>query len=188
MPHKFDVHRAAILDSPERRRYLEPGRILDTLGLNRNMVFADLGCGTGFFTVPASSRVRKVYALDIQPEMLAILRDKIQTLGITNTDLILSKEASLPLPDHTIDMLFMADVFHELEDRGAILKEIERILAPGGKMVILDWKKVEMEQGPPLHERLSETEVSSICTAAGFMLQRLSTAGPYNYLLVFSHI
>ncbi len=73
MSHKFDVKRAEILDSQDRKQFLDPDSILDRIGLRREMVLADLGCGTGFFTIPASLRVKKVYALDVQREMLDII-------------------------------------------------------------------------------------------------------------------
>lgn len=78
MVHKFDVKKAGILDDPERNQILNPEIILDKLELTGEMVIADLGCGTGFFSIPASKRVKKVFALDIQQEMLDILLDKIK--------------------------------------------------------------------------------------------------------------
>jgi SAM-dependent methyltransferase len=185
MAHKFDVKRAEILDSQDRMQFLNPNSILDKIGLNREMVLADLGCGTGFFTIPASLRVKKVYALDVQREMLDILQNKIKKQNITNIETILSEESSIPLPDGSVDILLMVNVFHELEDRSAILKEGKRILPSNGKLVIIDWKKMEMDFGPPVEVRLAEEEIISICEDSGFEFQEQSDAGPYNYLLVF---
>ena len=183
MVHKFDAKRAEVLDSPDRARYLNPDIVLGKIGLNREMVFADLGCGTGYFAVSAAMRVKKVYALDIQQEMLDILRGKIEKQKLTNIETILSGESSIPLPDCSVDVLFMANVFHELEDRESILKEVKRILARGGRMVIVDWKKVKMDFGPPVEVRLAAEEVISACR--GFRLLERSDAGPYNYFLIF---
>ncbi|SNQ62560.1 class I SAM-dependent methyltransferase [Candidatus Methanoperedens nitratireducens] len=188
MAHKFDVKRAEILDSPDRIQFLNPDSILDRIGLDREMILADLGCGTGFFTIPASLRVKKVYALDVQQEMLDILQDKIKKQKIANIETILSEESSIPLPDGSVDVLLMANVFHELEDRSAILKEGKRILSSRGKLAIVDWKKIEMDFGPPVEERLAEEEVISVCKDSGFELAVRSDAGPYNYLLVFDCI
>ncbi len=185
MAHKFDVKRAGILDNQDRKQFLNPDIILDRIGLDREMVLADLGCGTGFFTIPASLRVEKVYALDVQREMLDILQDKIKKQKITNIETILSEESSIPLPDDSVDILLMANIFHELEDRGAILKEGKRILSCCGKLAIIDWKKIEMDFGPPLEIRLAEEEVISACGDSGFEIQKRLDAGPYNYLLVF---
>ncbi len=185
MAHKFDVKRVEILDSQDRIQFLNPDNILSRIGLDREMVLADLGCGTGFFTIPASLRVKKVYALDVQQEMLDILQNKIKKQKLANIETILSEESSIPLPDGSIDILLMANVFHELEDRSAILEEGKRILSSRGKLAIVDWKKIEMDFGPPLEERLAEEEVISVCKDGGFEFQERSDAGPYNYLLVF---
>lgn len=185
MPHKFDVKNAEILDNPERIQFLNPDGIMDKVGLGREIVLADLGCGTGYFTIPASRRVKKVFAIDVQKGMLDILGEKIKKQKLTNVEAILSEEASLPLPDNSVDVLLMVNVFHELEDRGSILKEGKRILSGNGKLVIVDWKKMEMEFGPPVVERLTAEEVISICRDNGFEVREQSDAGPYNYLLIF---
>lgn len=185
MAHKFNVRNAGILDSPERIRFLNPENNLDEIELNREMVLADLGCGTGYFAIPASFRVKKVFALDIRQEMLEILRDKIKKDKISNIEPVLSDESSIPLPDNSIDVLFMANVFHEMEDRDSILKEGKRILKNDGKLIIIDWKKAEMDFGPPVEERLNEREVISICKSNDFELYKQSYPGLYNYLLIF---
>ena len=185
MVHKFDAKKAGILDSPDRMQFLNPESILDKLELTGKMVLADLGCGTGFYSIPVSRRVKKVFALDIQKEMLGILKDKIKHEKITNIETILSEESSIPVSDNSVDVLLMSNVFHELEDRNSLLREAKRILTPAGRLAIIDWKKIEMDSGPPIEERLSEKEVINICNVNGFTLIEQSYAGPYNYLLVF---
>ncbi len=185
MAHKFDVNKADILDSQDRMEVLDPDKILDKLRLKKEMELADLGCGTGYFSIPVSLRVKKVYALDVQKEMLDILRNKIRQKRLTNIETILSEESSIPLPDNSIDVLLMANVFHELEDRSSILKEGKRILSSRGKLIIVDWKKMDMDFGPPIEERFTQREVISICKKGGFKIREQSEAGPYNYLLIF---
>lgn len=185
MPHKFDLLNSGILDSPERIAVLNPGSILDKVGVGRETVLADLGCGTGYFTIPASLRVKKVFAIDVQKGMLDIVRQKIKKQNLTNIEPVLSEEASIPLPDNSVDVLFMANVFHELEDRISILNEGKRILCGNGILVIVDWKKMEMDFGPPVEELLTEEDVISTCGDNGFEVRKQSDAGPYNYLLVF---
>ena len=185
MAHKFDAKKAEILDGAERRKFLNPDSILKKAGLSRDTIFADLGCGSGYFTIPASLIVKKVYAIDVQEEMLDIVRKKIRVEKLTNIEILLSNESSIPLPDNSVDVLFMANVFHELDDRGGILKEVKRILSVRGRMIIIDWKKIEMEMGPPIEERLSEDEVVSICEEGGFRIQDCLDAGANNYMLVF---
>jgi ubiquinone/menaquinone biosynthesis C-methylase UbiE len=185
MAQKFDAKKAEILDSADRRKLLNPDSILGKAGLSRDTVFADLGCGSGYFAIPASLIVKKVFAIDVQEEMLDIIREKIRIGKLTNIETLLSKESSIPLPDNSVDVLFMANVFHELDDRGAILKEAKRIISGRGRLIIIDWKKMEMEMGPPIEERLSEDEVVSICEDGGFRILERLDAGQYNYMPVF---
>ncbi len=185
MPHKFDVNNAEILDNPERIEFLNPDIVLGKIGLGKEMVLADLGCGTGYFAIPASRRVKKVFAIDVQKGMLDIVSRKIKKEKIKNIEAILSEETSIPLPDNSVDVLLMANVFHELENRRSILKEGKRILSGNGILVIVDWKKMEMDFGPPVEERLTADEVISICKDNGFRVREQSDGGPYNYVLVF---
>ncbi len=187
MSHKFDAKKAEILDSADRREFLNPDSILKKAAFDGDTVLADLGCGSGYFTIPASFFVKKVYALDVQQEMLDILREKIRKEKIKNIETILSGEVSIPLPDRSVDVLFMANVFHELDDRGGILKEAKRILSGRGRMIIIDWKKMEMDFGPPVGERLTAEEVVSICEDTGFRILERLEAGQYNYMLVFGN-
>ena len=185
LAHKFDPKNAEILESRDRKNFLDPDNILGKIGINRETVLADLGCGTGFFSIPASMLVKKVYALDVQQDMLDIMDDKIKKNRLTNINTLLSEESSIPLPDNCVDVLFMANVFHELEDRSSLLREAYRILSTRGRLVIIDWNKVEMDFGPPLDERLTPREVISFCKKEGFKMIETSEAGPYNYLLIF---
>jgi ubiquinone/menaquinone biosynthesis C-methylase UbiE len=185
MVHKFDAKKAGILDDPERVKILDPASILEKLELKAEIVLADLGCGTGFFSIPAARRVKKVFALDIQEEMLDILREKIKKEKITNIEVILSGESSIPLSDKSVDILLMANVFHELEDKLSLLKEVKRVLKMNGRLIIIDWKKMEMDFGPPFKERLDEKDVINTCIGNGFTLLEKSNMGPYNYLLIF---
>lgn len=186
MAHRFDIRKAQLLDSPDRRRFLDPSHILGMLGLEKDMVFVDLGCGTGYFSIPASGMVRKVYAVDVQQEMLDILNTRIKKENAGNIESVLSDGKSVPLEDGSADILFMANVFHELDDKYCMLAEVKRVITEYGKLVIIDWNKVEMDMGPPVSERLSPEEVINICRKNGFVPDVNTEAGPYNYMLVFS--
>ncbi|MDF1557159.1 MAG: methyltransferase domain-containing protein [ANME-2 cluster archaeon] len=186
MSHKFDAKNVAVLDDPGRKEFLDPEFILDMLNLNENTVFVDFGAGTGYFALPAAIHVKEVYALDILDEMVEVIQSKARSLNITNIKPVLSGESSFPVPDGAADVVFMANVFHELDDHPLVLKEVIRILQSDGILVVVDWKKEETPVGPPVEHRFSELDVTDILRLFGFELIVTREAGPYHYLVVCS--
>jgi ubiquinone/menaquinone biosynthesis C-methylase UbiE len=183
MPHKFDVSRAEILED-EERFLLPQAEILKRIGVREGVTFADIGCGTGYFTIPASELVGergRVYAIDIQEEMLELLKRKIAHIG--NIVAIKSEEDAIPLPEESVDVAFMGDVLHELEGEGT-LREVYRILRRGGVLGVVDWKKEKMEIGPPTEDRLSVEEAKEKIERAGFRVRESFEIPPYHYCLV----
>ncbi len=181
--HKFDVAHRAYLDSEERQRYLDPGRILRAFRVTAGTRLADIGTGTGFFAVPAARLVGlegHVYAVDLSAEMLEDLQGKLARQRIGNLEAVRSTEDRIPLPDASVDFAFLACVLHELDGPGTLL-EARRILTPQGRLGIVDWKKEEMPFGPPKAHRLDEREVKAILADAGFRPTRAFEAGVYHY-------
>lgn len=181
--HKFNPAHRAHLDSEDRRSYLDPEGILETLGLRPGLRFADIGAGIGFFSLPAARRVGppgRVYAIDLAPEMMEDLKARIDGSRLTNVEARLSTEDRIPLPDASVDVAFLACVLHEL-DGVATLLECRRILAPEGRLAIVDWKKADQPFGPPKAHRLDEREAEALMTEAGFAPTRRFEAGPYHY-------
>ncbi len=186
MSHKFDAKNAAVLDDPGRKEFLNPEAILDMLNLNENSVFVDVGAGTGYFALPAAARVREVHALDIVDEMVEAIQSRAESDNISNLKPMRSDESSFPLADKVADMVFMSNVFHELDDHALALKEVLRILKSDGILVVVDWKKEETPVGPPVDHRFSELDVIEILRHHGFELVETREAGPYHYLIVCS--
>jgi ubiquinone/menaquinone biosynthesis C-methylase UbiE len=186
MPHKFDPANKERLDSPERKRYLDPDAIIESLGIRAGMSVADVGAGSGFFTLPlvglAGGSV-KVYALDISVEMLDALRAKAR--GMDNIRFVLTTEDSIPLDDGLVDLALMVNVLHELDGDGT-LREVRRILKPGGKLAVADWAKRPMLEGPPYGHRISEDGAVERVTAAGLEFYDWFEPGPKHYGLVFA--
>ena len=180
---KFDAARRAYLDSDERRSYLDPDRILRAFRLTRGMRVADIGTGTGFFAIPAARIVGpagKVYAVDLVPEMLEELQAKLAREPVPNLEALRSTEDRIPLADASTDFAFLACVLHELDGPGTLL-ECRRILTRTGRLGIVDWKKEDMEFGPPKAHRLDEEEARSILRDAGFHPTTTFEAGRYHY-------
>ncbi len=182
MAHKFDPAHRERLHDPERGTWQDPEAILRTLGVGRGMVLADVGCGTGFFALPAAAQVGpggRVYGVDMQEEMLWSLQDRLQEEGVRNVLPVLSLEDVIPLPDGSADAALLVNALHELRGDGA-LHEVWRILRPGGFLGVVDWKKEPMERGPPLDHRLSLGEARARLEGVGFRLEEVDV-GPYHY-------
>ncbi len=171
------------LDSAERRSYLDPARILREFRLKAGMRVADVGSGTGFFALPAGDLVGpkgRVFAVDLSAEMLEDLQAKLRRGTSENVEAVRSTEDRIPLPDASMDFVFMACVLHELDGPGTLL-EARRILKPQGRLGIVDWKKEDMEFGPPKAHRLDEDGARAILRDAGFAPSRTFEAGAYHY-------
>ena len=123
---------------------MPPGVVIDRLGFKPGMVVADIGAGTGFFALPFARAVGPagmVWAVDLQPAMLKILEEKLQQEGApANIRPFGWRAASTGLPDATCDFAFLGNIWHELDEPGVVLAEIRRILRPGGRVAILDWR------------------------------------------------
>jgi len=183
---KFDPADKEHLDSPGRAKYLDTESILEQLKVVRGMKVADIGAGTGVFVIPLSElvwRTGEVYACDISQEMLDSIKGKLY--GINNVELVLTAEDKVPLPDGAIDLALMVNVLHELDGDGT-LKEALRILRPGGRLAIADWKKRPMFEGPPFWYRISEDAAADRITNLGFEFNDWFEPGPYHYGLIFS--
>lgn len=181
--HKFDPADRAHLDSDERRAYLNPDAILGAFGVGPGAFIADVGAGTGFFAVPAAIRVGptgRVYALDMETEMLEDVRAKIAHEHLENITALRSEEEHIPLPEMSVDVAFLACVLHELDGPGT-LRECGRILKPTGRLAVVDWKKIHQDIGPPFRHRLSEGEARAFLMRSGFVPLRTIEAGRYHY-------
>ncbi len=171
------------MDSEERKSYLDAPAILRACGIRQGMRIADIGTGTGFFALPAAELVGTaghVDAVDLSPVMLEDLQAKLAGADVENVTAILSTEDRIPLADRSVDVAFLACVLHEL-DGPATLLECRRILRAKGRLAIIDWKKEDMEFGPPIEHRLNEMEARAILGDAGFSPTRTFPAGPYHY-------
>ncbi len=182
--HKFSPSNASRLDSKERAAILDINRILDLTHLEPRTVVADIGSGTGFFAIPAASRVSegRVYAVDVQSEMHDILSKKISERGIGNIETILSTETLIPLEDGSVDIAYIGNTLHEFSGLHTLV-EVSRILRPGGRLIVVDWKKEDSPMGPPLVHRLSESEASALIERSGFHVITIEDQGPYNYII-----
>jgi ubiquinone/menaquinone biosynthesis C-methylase UbiE len=185
----FDPASAHKLEDPERLTWLPPGEVLARLGLRSGETVADIGAGTGYFAIPIAREIGpsgKVVAVDAQAEMLALLRRKLDgPEAPRNIEAVEGDAVRTGLPDDGCDLVLLANLWHELPDGGAALREADRILRPGGRLAILDWRPdVEQPPGPPLDHRVTAEQVVHQLEHGGWSLHYRGDAGRYHYLLL----
>ncbi len=187
MEKKFDIHNRHKLDNEKRREVLPPSQTLVNLGLKEGDIIADIGCGIGYFSIPAGEIVGdegKVFALDISLEMLEELDKKIDSNSISNIKTIVTEENNFKIDDMSVNFAFICNVLHEAENTEVFLKEAKRILNEDGKLVVVEWKKEESDYGPPVNHRLSYKEARNKIEDCGFKNIDLKEIGRYFYAIV----
>ncbi|MEN6379180.1 MAG: methyltransferase domain-containing protein [Methanofastidiosum sp.] len=173
MAHKFNIKDMNRLDSPERRKMLPPEETLINARLSKNDIFIDIGCGIGYFSIPASIIIGpkgKVFALDTSNEMLEELNRRINVNKITNIESILSDPFDFHLNQDTGTFALMSNVLHEVDDKVIFLKETNKVLKTQGKLCVIEWQKKETEKGPPIKYRLSGSQVNELLDQTNFIL------------------
>ena len=174
------------LEDPNRRKIYDPLFLLRRSGLVTGHIIADLGCGTGFFSLPAAKIVGDhgvVYAIDEVHEMLQVLETKISEQGIQNVRTMKSNLLATTIPNQSVDFVLMACVFHDLH-RETLGAELNRILKSTGTICMVDWKKIPTEHGPPVEVRLTEEDVIREMNDMGFTNSEVYEAGQQHYGIV----
>lgn len=183
MAKRFDPRLKDQLIAPERAARLNPKELLRSLGLRAGETLADIGCGPGFFALPAAEIVGargKVFAVDVEPEMVDAVQQRARDAGLRNLEAQRVGEMDVALPPASADMILLAFVLHELTQRSLYLHRLRTVLREGGRLVILEWEPVATEFGPPVEDRLSADEVAADVQAAGFVVaERRSIAAEY---------
>jgi ubiquinone/menaquinone biosynthesis C-methylase UbiE len=160
---RFNPDMAEKLFSEERQIILPTEKIIDTIHVDRNDVIADLGSGNGYFTVPFAKVAKHVYAVDIEPKMLSLLEDYANKEDVSNIEYVVSDLEDIQMGNGQANIVFVAFVIHEIERMGKVLGEFKRILIPGGKLVLLEWKPDDNpDMGPPSHERIAPDDLQEI--------------------------
>ena len=189
MGKKFDPRKKDLLIAPEREEQLHPRELLRSFGLRTGDTIADIGCGPGFFTIPAAEIVGpsgKVYAADVQSEMIAAIMMRVADLDIHHVEILKTSETDVALPDRGVQMVWLAFVLHEMDQRAVYLFRLRRTLRPDGRIVILEWEKKPTEVGPPVNERLTPEDILSDAKAAGYKVVEQRQISPDHYAFVLT--
>jgi ubiquinone/menaquinone biosynthesis C-methylase UbiE len=185
--HKFDPSQLVRLESPERLALLPVERVVALAGAAPGERVLDVGCGPGLFTVPLARAVGPtghVHAVDLSREMVEACRQRVEAAGLANVTVERSEESRVPLAAASVDLLFACHLLHELEDPAAFLADARRVLRPAGRLVAVEWEKVETPVGPPLEHRLTPAEARRMLEANGFKVTDTRPVTWANYLLV----
>ena len=182
---KFDPEKMEKLNDPERLNDIPPDFIWEKLDVQNPGTVVDLGAGTGFFSLRFARmpNVDKVYALDIAGVMVDYMKENIVPLH-DKIEPLKMDESSIPLPDDAAGVLVMINLHHELHEPDKILKECSRVLKPGGKLAIVDWKKKETEHGPPVEKRYDTESIRRQLKGAPFRSVKVYDEMPDHFLVV----
>lgn len=160
---------------------------MSEIGLKKGSIFVDVGCGEGFFAVPAARIVGKngrVYALDIDEESIAILREKAAKEGLRNLVTRVGAAEEMVLCEVCADFVFFGIVLHDFRNVSRVLQNAKKMLKPTGLVADLDWKKEPMQFGPPVNIRFNETQAAGLLDKAGFEVEEAKEMGLYHYLIL----
>ena len=178
---------AGWLERPERESEEAPSKAIEALDLKEGMVVADIGAGSGYYTSRMSKRVGptgRVYATDIQPGMIELLDRRVKAEGLSNVTTILGDMEDPRLPPRAIDLAIMVDVYHELQQPQLFLQRLKAVFKPGGRLVLLEFRKEDPKIPIIEVHKMSVAEVKQELEAEGYALDRVIDILPWQHIIV----
>ena len=176
------------LEDPARDAYQKPHEVLEALALKPGEVIADVGSGSGYFTLRMARHVGQqghVYGVDVNPDMIRHLNERIRDGGVLNVSTILARPDD-PLLPQPVDRFVIVDVWHHVDDQPKYLALMKKQLKPGGQVVMIDFHKRDLPVGPPQAMKIAREDLIAQMTAHGFTVTREHTFLPYQYFIVFT--
>lgn len=184
----MSVSGADWLERSEREIEELPETALEKIGIRKGQTVADVGAGSGYFTVRLARRVGpegKVYAVDVQPEMLAIIRKRIAKENLTNVEPVLGSEVDPRLPKDALDLILMVDVYHELSQPQKMLRKMRSELKSDGRLILLEYRKEDPHIPIRLEHKMTVEEAKAELEAEGFRLEKALEDLPRQHILIF---
>jgi ubiquinone/menaquinone biosynthesis C-methylase UbiE len=179
------------LDRAEREREEQPTRALQIMQIAPGMTVADIGAGSGYFTERLARLVGpsgQVFATDIQPGMIDLLKRRLSAQAIQNVSVILSEPANPLLPAGAIDLALMVDVYHELGDPQTVLKHIRTALKPEGRLVLVEYKGEDPTIPILPSHKMTVAQAKTELEAEGFTLATAVSSLPRQHVLIFTKV
>ncbi len=187
MPHRFENadEWAKVFDDPARDAWQKPDQVLAALDLAPHQVIADIGAGTGYFTVRLARAVPdgSVIATDIEPDMIRYMSDRAAKEKLPNIRALVTPPADPQLAPASVDRILVVDVWHHLGDRVAYARALASALRPGGKLAIVDFK-LSSSHGPPPKHRLAPDAIIADLRAAGLTATVSPIDLPDQYIVI----
>lgn len=183
----FPPRDLGLLESPDREAWQRPDQIMDKLSIADGSVVADLGAGGGWFTVRLARRVGpngKVYAEDIQPQMIEATKRRVDREQLRNVEMRLGDASDPKLPEAAIDAVLMVDAYNEVEHPVVLLRNVARSLKPNGRVGVVEWTPEGGGPGPDLGQRVDPEQVVRDAEAAGLRVISREDFLRYQYMLI----
>jgi len=168
-------------------KFIDPSAVIAQMDLKQGETIADFGCGTGYFSIPLAQKIGeegKVYSLDVVPEKLEAVESQAKTLGLTNLIVqrvnLENKEGS-KLKAESIDWVIMKDVLFQNNEKNNMLEEAKRVLKPGGKVLLVEWKTEDTAIGPDQEIRISKEKALELINKCELGIEKEIAAGDFHY-------
>jgi SAM-dependent methyltransferase len=177
---------AQVFDDPKRDAIQKPHEVIKALALKPDALVADIGAGTGYFSVRLAHAVPKgrVYAVDIEPDMVKHLAERAKKEQLANVTAVVGAPDNPRLPQK-VDLALMVDVYHHIAGRPRYLARLAESLKPGGRIALIDFRP-DAPEGPPPGERITPEAAKAEFARAGFRLVQEQRFLPQQYFLVFA--
>ena len=186
--HVMGAAGADWLVRPEREAEENPDLAVSLLGIRPGMTVADIGAGVGYYSLKLAKKVGpkgKVFATDLQPEMLRLLRQRLAKDKVANIEPVLGSETESNLPDESIDMAVLVDVYHEFSEPRKMLASLRRALKPDGRLVLLEFRKEDPRVPIREEHKMSVAVVKQELAADGYALDKLLSDLPWQHVFFF---
>jgi ubiquinone/menaquinone biosynthesis C-methylase UbiE len=177
------------LERSDRELEEEPEKALEALGPIVGMTVADVGAGSGYFTVRLASRVGpkgRVYGTDLQPEMLRMLGARLARERVDNVTLVQGSADDPKLPRSSLDLILMVDVYHEFSEPQKMLRALRSALKPDGRLVLVEYRKEDPDVPIRFEHKMSVAEARLELEAEGFRLANVDERLPRQHILIFA--
>jgi len=178
----------ALLEDPQRDAYQKPHEVTMALDIKEGETVADIGAGSGYFALRLAHHVGdkgRVYAVDINPDMIVYMNRRIRDMQLKNIETILAAPDDPLLMDASIDRFFICDTWHHIANQTQYLALMKKALKPGGQVVMIEFHKKELPVGPPVEMKIAREDLVRQMETNGFKLAKEHTFLPYQYFLVF---